>query len=227
MGWIVRYSGQIDKITFTTPANARYVRLSYYSDRTDSVQLELGSTATQYAPYFEPIELCKFGAYQDYIWKDGEEWKIHKATGKYVYNDDLAQNGISETMVSMVTPTLPVIRNLAHDSGICQSNMYNPIDQNGTGLSGTTGTNKIRVYTAISIADSYDKVRQLASENNLTIYYPLDTPTDTVITDTELIAQLEALVKGGSEEGTTYIKVSASDPNLPGLLYVEAAKDVD
>ena len=53
---------------------------------------------------------------------------------------------------------------------------------------------------------------------------PLATPTDTAITDQNLINQLNALKQGGAEDGTTYIKVSATDPNLPGLLYVEAPK---
>lgn len=181
-----------------------------------ALQLEAGSQATTYAPYKTPIELCRLGTYRDYIWKDGDDWKVHKATDKYVYNNDLGENGISSSLVSMLTPTLPVVASLAHDSGICQSNMYIPIDQNGTGLSGTTSTKRIRIYTALSIADSYDKVRQLASANNLTIYYPLDTPTDTTITDTDLIAQLEAIRTASLENGTNTITNTATGSNLAG-----------
>ena len=162
------------------------------------------------------IELCKLDTYQDYIYKDGESWKVHKATGKYVYNNDLGENGISSSYVSMLTPVLPVVRNLAHDSGICRSNMYIPADQNGTGLSGTTGTNRIRIYTAISIADSYDAVRQLASDGNLTIYYPLATPTDTAITDQTLIAQLEAIRTASLGNGANTITNTATGSNLAG-----------
>lgn len=164
------------------------------------------------------IELCKLGTYQDYIWKDGDDWKVHKATGKYVYNNDLGENGISSSFVSMLSPVLPVVRNLAHDSGICRSNMYIPVDQNGTGLSGTTSTRRIRVYTAVSIADSYDKVRQLASEKNLTIYYPLDTATDTTITDQTLIAQLEAVRTAALSTGSNTISNTATGTNLAGDL---------
>ena len=35
-------------------------------------QIEKGSTATSYAPYFTPIELCKINTYQDYIYKNGK-----------------------------------------------------------------------------------------------------------------------------------------------------------
>mgnify|MGYP006974593700 CR=1 FL=1 len=230
--WLVDDNGEfvstISTQTATAPTGARYVRmnakLTDLPNYTGKAQLELGSTASSYAPYSKQalpislgsIELCKLGTYKDYIYKDGDDWKVHKATGKYVYNNDLGENGISSSYVSMLTPVLPVVRNLAHDSGICRSNMYIPADQNGTGLSGTTGTNRIRVYTAISIADSYDAVRQLASDGNLTIYYPLATPTDTTITDTTLIAQLEAIRTASLQNGANTITNAATGANLAG-----------
>ena len=36
----------------------------------NNIQIEEGPTATNYVPYFEPIELCKIGDYQDYITKN-------------------------------------------------------------------------------------------------------------------------------------------------------------
>jgi hypothetical protein len=78
-------------------------------------------------------------------------------------------------------------------------------------------------FSVSSIA-TIEAFRSWLENNPVTVIYPITTATDTIITDTTLIAQLEALVKGGAEEGTTYIKVSATDPNLPGLLYVEAPK---
>ncbi len=98
--------------------------------------------------------------------------------------------------------------------------MYIPADQNGTGLSGTTGTKRIRVYTALSIADSYDAVRQLASDKNLTIHYPLNTATDTTITDTTLIAQLEAIRTASLGNGANTITNSTPAPNLAGDMEV-------
>ena len=64
----------------------------------------------------------------------------------------------------------------------------------------------------------------LAKSGGANAWWFLSTPTDTTITDQTLIAQLEALVNGGAEDGTTYIKVNATDPNLPALLVVEAPK---
>ena len=66
--------------TFTTPSNTAYVLISTRKTDTD-IQLEAGSQATTYAPYFTPIELCKLDTYQDYIYKDGENWRVQRATG--------------------------------------------------------------------------------------------------------------------------------------------------
>lgn len=235
-------------MTFTTSASEISGAFDFYArpnvdvstyDFT-GVQLELGS-ATAYAPYSKQTYLIDLGnieldalgddgngnpLYEDYIYPDFDEWKLHKATGKYslVDGSELGENGIGADFVSMLTPELPTITEMSHNSGLCRSNMYIPADRDGTGLSGSTPTGRIRVYTSFKYANTYNGVRAIAQESGLVIYYPLNTPTDTVITNQNLINQLNALKQGGAEEGTTYIKVNAADPNLPGLLYVEAPK---
>ena len=55
-----------------------------------NVQLEIGETATNYKEYtvdtytidLNTIELCKIGTYQDYIYKNGDDWYIHNNNGK-------------------------------------------------------------------------------------------------------------------------------------------------
>lgn len=59
------------------------------------------------------------------------------------------------------------------------------------------------------------------ADNNLTIYYPLDTPTETQITDTTLISQLNAWYNAQSMDDTTYITV---DGDLPMQLKLRALK---
>jgi hypothetical protein len=60
--------------------------------------------------------------------------------------------------------------------------------------------------------------------NNTTAYYALATPTDTRITDAMLVGQLEALAGADTYNEKTYIKVTATEPNLSSLLKVEAYK---
>ena len=84
---------------------------------------------------------------------------------------------------------------------------------------------KFAVFYAEEISSySQEQALEWLHEKAFDIVYELETPTDTVITDQNLINQLNALKQGGAEEGTTYIKVSATDPNLPAKLYVEAPK---
>ena len=202
---------------------------------TIKAQLVAGSTPDyNYEPYQEQsyevnlgnIELCKIGTYQDYIYKDGDSWKIHKAIGKYVYNNDLSGNGITATRVDMLTPALPVAPN-STTIGTTASNMYQNSVVNNTGLGGTTALSCIRIMTSIDFADSYNAVKALAAANNLTIYYLLATPTDTAITNTALIEQLDALVDGNAVvyEGETNIVVTAAEGDLPGIAAIRYYTD--
>lgn len=65
-----------------------YSQYVTYENLKVNVQLEKGSSGTQFAPYFTPIELCKIGTYQDYIYKSGDKWYVHKAILKTTFEDD-------------------------------------------------------------------------------------------------------------------------------------------
>lgn len=81
--------------TITTSADAKYIcayvkASSTSADETQiyaTIQIERGSEATSYAEYFEPIELCKLGDYQDRIFKDGNEWKVERKIGKWTISE--------------------------------------------------------------------------------------------------------------------------------------------
>ena len=90
----VACGGEIDNdtgssITITTDSTAKTIIVHYgttsdsnLEESVASIQIEKGSTATSYAPYFTPIELCKIGEYQDYIYKNGDDWYLHRETTK-------------------------------------------------------------------------------------------------------------------------------------------------
>ena len=83
-------------INFTTTKNVKAIRFQTYNTSNITItnlQIEQGSQATSYAPYFTPIELCKIGNYRD---------RIYKSTGKnlfvYPYTDTTTTlNGITFT----------------------------------------------------------------------------------------------------------------------------------
>lgn len=136
-----------------------YSQYISYSDVEFKVQLEKGSTATSYAAYFTPIELCKIGTYQDYIYKSDGKWYVHKEVGKIL---SYAGETISTDYIS-TTGSL------------------------------TTGA---------------------------TIYYVLAAPTDTEITNQALVAQLEAILDGGTSAGTNNITTIISAGNAQGELEI-------
>ena len=234
----------VDSITFTTHTGCKYIRVGYRSDVLENVQLELGSTATSYAPYFTPIELCKLGGYQDYIWKDGESWKLHKATHSVTLTGaELWQYpnvGSSATFFQLsdknwelafgngtLAPTPGTIESV--NPSYFKSPKFYGIDAADTNMKTYQGIGKKGGFFRIALLNTWgvstvEQLKTWLEQNNVEVTYVLATATDTVITDQNLINQLNALKQGGAEEGTTYIKVSATDPNLPGLLYVEAPK---
>lgn len=71
--------------------------------------------------------------------------------------------------------------------------------------------------------DTIDKANAFFAENNAEVIYPLAEPTDTEITDTVLINQLNKLRKMISYEGTNYITVTSSS-GLPVTLKIEYTK---
>lgn len=224
--FIGRYEGNL----FTTPADCAYVRLAMLSSVVDVLQLEVGSTATTYAPYFEPIELCKIGDYQDYIYRDADgDWYMHKVVAKYKIEDLVWGENPADGFIRFVCAGLR--QTIVHPSS--------------SSVLGVGKCNKYAISTAGNTYGSYDNTFGLASNGNLYVsdsvyhsdgeldswktaragtefYLALVDPIDTEITNTALIEQLDALVEGGSYQDTTYIEISATDPNLPALLKVEA-----
>lgn len=193
--------------------------LQWFVDNFD-IQLELGDTSTSYAPYFEPIELCKIGGHQDYIYKSGDDWYLYKETGKVIYKGGTenwtARAGKEHTFQISAPTTI--------GNGFC--NYFTPIvaagfDQvNGIYLGNTNVV--IVSYPTISSVEDF---KTWLSTHNLIIYYGrFNTSTDTKITNDALIGQLEALAGADTYDEKTYIRVSATDPNLPAILKVEAYK---
>ena len=182
-----------------------YIRIpsgAVFEDLTLGIQIEAGSVKTNYVEYKTPIELCKIGNYQDKIYKQNGNWYIYKTIGKYVYNNDLSNNSITANKVEMLTPVLDIVANKRPLTDIAICNMMGSVLTNYTGLDGTTSAKRIRVNMSTSYVSSYNEFKTLASNNNLTIYYVLTTPTTTLIEDEELINQLNEIeifeyLKGG------------------------------
>lgn len=174
----------------------------------ENIQLERGLKVNSYTPYgTTPIELCKIGNYQDYIFHNIQEnphydsnleegkWYLYKANLKATFNGTETGWSTRTTSGGFVLYELSVssygfYSTTTLDLGYC--NQYVPKQ-----TLNTNNSFRIQNGSVLSIRNdtigSLDNFKNGLSSNNLIIYFPLATPTTTEITNTELINQLNAL----------------------------------
>ena len=173
--------------TFTTPSNAKYVRISLNSETPTNVMFNEGTVALPYEPY-----------------NSKDKWLLHKEIGKVVLNGSETWN---RTQVSssnsyafwnlFTTLGLPKPKYNVNAPKICnyfpyefkvwsQSTVNHLAENDATNLS-------LLFNVDNSIATTVTQWNNWLSTHNTIVYYVLATPTTTEITDTELIGQLESI----------------------------------
>ena len=222
----------------------RVISGQVYDNTVVKYQLEENQRATSWEPYqgstyaidLGAIELCKIGEYQDYIYKSGDDWYLHKETGKDTLpTSGYTQWGTADKVYSQnYEPTGCLFRS-GETSGLCTNlttvsqhdyitGVNDEFDSKGLlyglGLKVRTKGIVIKNNDTTTLSDFHTWI----AANPVTLYYPLETATDTQITDAALIGQLDAIVEGGSCQGETIITVTANGDNLPALLKVEAVR---
>lgn len=196
--------GNTTSLTLTSSLKSRYLvvwwgRVDYDNEDEvlSSIQIEEGTTATSYEPYREEnfnlnlgnIELCKIGDHEDIPFKN--------VVGDENYNSSLTEGAWYKKCVVEKTT------DVSGSTGKTISNMLN--NSNVYSYYGGTVSNKTITYDS-------------AISGTNTIYYVLETPTYTQITDTTLIAQLEALRKAKWFKGINHwwTETENLEPNLKG-----------
>lgn len=187
----------------------------------DNIQLEKGSTATTYEPYIGnsypislgDIELCKIGDYRDRIYQDNNKWYLEKQIGKVVLNgsEDWQQSGAytNNTIYSVYSR----VTNYNYGQVISDLFIWNKnISPSTITEYITTGGGILRIGVLKSRLSAYtiNEFKTWLSNNNVTAYYVLATPTITEITDNTLLEQLEELAGATTYAGETNI-VATSD----------------
>lgn len=229
------------KITFTSEENANYVAVGYwgndtvgtYSSMLDSIQIEKGSTATEYEPYREqsvPLTGITLNAIpvssggnvtidgQQYVadYVDVERGKVVRMVQKTVFNGsetwgvDNDGKTDSHRMYNMLS-----VYGLSTDDttkkvgALCSHFIeHSPgytwgQSENAFSISELGKALQIRKKGTLTVADW----KSWLSENNITVYYPLATPTEESISD-ELTEKLKALQ---TYAGVTNIFVSSTE----------------
>jgi len=231
-----------DPLVSTAPNNAVYARLSYYNAEVSWIQLEQGSTATPYQPFIGgQLELCKIGTYQDYIYKSGDDWYVRKEIVKISPDGTESWNSLS-----ISNPNYIYCYTSAFDNQVKSrvwdglfSDKFSVYDYSGGGYkwispsatikgacfsNGDNNQNPInlRIICPKTTADSLANFKTWLGTSRPVFYYPLATATDIQITDSSVVAQLEALLAANSYDPTTVF--TASSEYLPAVLSVSTLR---
>jgi len=210
-------------------------------------QIEKG-TATAFEPHREqsyPIslgstELCKIGDSQDYIYKNNDNWYVHKAIGKLnLWSDStnwyrLNTSGshgnrwgvrVSKTDIpssSSSSEVLPLYS--SHFAIVSRINTYNGYSGIAAGAPNSTAENFAFYDMRLSQMD-LDGMKEWLAEEDPTLYYQSTSPSEVQITSDLLIQQLEALSQANAYRGRTHINASAATGNVPHIIAAEVATD--
>ena len=210
-----------------TPTVDEYIGFQIYnsqwSEYKGQEQIEIGSSASTYEAYNgntynidlpSGIELCKIGTYQDYIYKDSDKWYLHKEIGKVVLNGsetDWATRGGGTTYAY----SCPNIFDGNKTLGICSHWQFiqgGASDSQSYECIASANTNtSLAIFTNNSSLDTLANLKTWLGTNQPIVYYALATPTNTEITDTTLINQLEELYIAKSKEDQTNISQINND----------------
>ena len=222
---IVVQSGQL-----TDWNNTSRTITSYY-------QLEKGASATTFEKYklktksisLGNIELNKIGNYQDRIYKSNGKWYLHKEVEKYIITENTP---IESSVVSTGFNTMRVLMTniLSNNKAINSSAnikcnrfagnvMWNRdeegiyVDQNNV---------VYRINTSTIGGNTREDLLSWLTTNNIILYYILATATDTEITDTTLISQLNSIYDIILNTNNTII----TNGNIPTIIDITGYVDI-
>lgn len=193
---------------------------------TQTVTITNGDDVQNYTLTLGSLELCKIRDYQDYIYKDGDDWYVHKEIRKVVLNgtEGWDKNGSYDNGF-IVKSSDPSFQNTKYFGGY--SNQYTIVNDSTTWQgAGKAGFNNSRVFWLQTIATDYtlQTFKESLHDNNIIVYCVESTATDTKITDETLLEELETLLTNGYLlKGTNTITTSATSTNLPNIIYIKTS----
>lgn len=239
---IVRVNRTELTITGTAPANTSYAYAGHHTDAPTQIQVQRGEP-TEYEPFTSqsfPINLGDLEMasipntdYKDVFVKDGETWYKHATIGKALFDGTeswiFTTNGNAWYVSGWATPNnakIPSDNSLKSKS---LSNYFVNVARNelvgvanGIGIASSGAVNmKHQDYS--SDGSQATDFKAWLGVHKPAIYYILNTPTDTEITNETLIDQLEAIKNAISYNGQT--NISQTNNDLPFILDLSALKE--
>lgn len=229
--------------SFTTPSNAKYVRISVQTETPTNIQLETGSTATTYVahqeqnfiiPVQQPMKYLEYNdTHDDFIKQDGNWYERHKI--ERIITDGTKEitifsSNTSRTVFSVVTSTTNRkfigIGNYQPSREKMKCTHFIPVTQGKTWANGDISTRgdengyASNLYITsgpdMSIQDFKDWLSENNVETDVILVEPLLLPCTS-----EQTQVLEALVKAKSYEDVTHVY---SEDGVPIYIVAEALK---
>lgn len=160
--------------------------------------------------------------YQDYIYKDGDSWYLHKVLGKY--NVDTSQitaiTSYSNVAYAVIPRPLDSERYGTYQSVplLCNAALYSyglPSGWNTAEAVNKIFTQADSTTYWLGFPAGTTLAQMQAALSDTVIYYPLADPQTTLITDSNLIAQLNAILEAETFIGETTITSSYYDYAQP------------
>mgnify|MGYP007022359191 CR=1 FL=1 len=155
-----------------------------------------GSNSQTYTIDLGSIELCKIGDYQDYIYKGSDGWYLHREIRRRTL-DGTETWGVStyqgvrffylNTTDGLITSNSQVV--VLSDKFLGQWGGAN----NTIVFSANPGTPRRMMIFTNDLGTTTSEWKTWLGSNNVLTYYALETPTDTKITDSTLVSQLDAV----------------------------------
>ena len=195
------------------------------------VMVEPGKFATKYelnrTKYFElnlsdyGISLNSLGQYTDYIYKDGNSWKLHSEVGVASFNGEEAWFNSSETDSSVQVCALNITA-LACDftnkslSLMDRFVLNNNLNDKMPGIfrlvnNASGNVNHIRLFLDKNTASSLEDEVEWIANNKPTIFYPKRNSTEITITDSLLLEKLNNIADNlGLARGVNTVKLYSS-----------------
>lgn len=218
-----------------TAPNPQYPQDVHTVTGEQTVTVSDGTNSQSYTVDLGTIELCKLGEYKDYIYKSGGDWYVHKEIKKVVYDGSEIWDQWSYGAAFIRTENNEMINPSSRTNNLVLSDKFiqgasttaavqwNNFPNNTISIRGGGQFSLLGFKT--DIVNNLSDWKTWLSSNNVTTYYVLATATDTKITDTSLIAQLDALSQAKTYYGATSITITATGTNLPAIAKVTAIKN--
>lgn len=195
----------------------------------DSIQIEKGNEVTVFSAYYPPrtfeINLgnTELRSPYDYIFNDGANWKVHETTAKYVMVGDEVTDIYSSKAVRCQGALDEIVPQLGNAKlGVSNNFTLNQVENN---ISGTLkygefalqgGARNSLFFRIDPNITTVEQANTWFANHRTEVIYQRKYPTDTLITDQSLIAQLNALLM--NELADTTIFISSTFNEIDGEL---------